>query len=93
MPRVLSCIQLFVTLWTVAHHTPLSIGSSRQEYWSGFLLPSPGNLPNPGIKPWSPTLQTNSSPFEPPGKLNQTVGGAQLQESQNPYPPGGQPTN
>ena len=43
----------FVTPWTVAHQTPLSMGFSRQEYWSGVLFPSPGDLPNPGIKPAS----------------------------------------
>ena len=56
MPRVLSCIQLFVTLWTVAHHTPLSIGSSRQEYWSGLPFPPPGDLTDPEIKAGSPAL-------------------------------------
>ena len=46
----LSSCQLFVTLWTVAHQAPLSMGFSRQEYWSGLPCPSPGHLPNPGIK-------------------------------------------
>ena len=46
---------------------PLSMGFSRQEYWSGFLVPSPGNLPDPGIKPGSPALQADSLPSEPPG--------------------------
>ena len=41
---------------------------SRQEYWSGFSFPSPGNLPDPGIKPWSPALQADSLQSEPPGK-------------------------
>jgi len=41
---------------------------SRQEYWSGYPLPSPRNLPNPGIKLGSPALQGDSLPFEPPGK-------------------------
>ena len=50
---VLSCIQLFGTLWTVARQTPLSMGFSRQEYWSGLPFPSPGDLPNPGIEPES----------------------------------------
>ena len=45
-----SCLTL-LSLWTVARHAPLSIGFSRQEYWSGLPFPSPGNLPNPGIKP------------------------------------------
>ena len=50
-----SCVQLFVTLWTVACQAPLSIGFSRQEYLSGLPCPSPGDLPNPGIKPVSLT--------------------------------------
>ena len=43
-----SCVQLFVTLWTVAHQAPLFMGFSRQEYWSGLPFPSPGDLLNPG---------------------------------------------
>ena len=43
-------------------------GFPRQEYWSGLPRPSPGDLPSPGIKPWSPTLQADSLPSEPPGK-------------------------
>ena len=54
--------------WTVAHQDPLSMGFSRQEYWSGLLLPSPGNLPDPGIKPRSPALWAYSLPSELPGK-------------------------
>ena len=50
-----SCIQRFVTLWTVARQAPLSMGLSRQEYWSRLPFPSPGDLPNPGIKPTSLT--------------------------------------
>ena len=45
------CVQPFVTLWTVARQTPLSMGFSRQEYWSGLPCPPPGDLPDPGIKP------------------------------------------
>ena len=45
-----SCLTL-LSLWTVACHAPLSMGFSRQEYWSGLPFPSPGDLPNPGIKP------------------------------------------
>ena len=45
-----SCVQLFMTLWTVACQAPLSMGFSRQEYWSGLPFPSPGDLPNPGIE-------------------------------------------
>ena len=44
------------------------MGFSRQEYWSGLLFPSPGDLPNPGIKPGSPALQADALPSEPPGK-------------------------
>ena len=46
-----------------------SMGFSRQEYWSGLLFPSPGDLPNPGIEPGSPTLWADALPSEPPGKL------------------------
>ena len=54
--KLLSRVQLFVTPWTVAYQAPLSMGFSRQEYWSGLPLPSPGDLPNPGIEPRSYTL-------------------------------------
>ena len=50
-----SHVQLFVTPWTVAHQAPLSMGFSRQEYWSESPFPSPGDLSNPGIKPESLT--------------------------------------
>ena len=63
-----SCVQLFSTLWIIAHQVPLSMGSSRQEYWSGLPFPSPRNLHNPGIEPMSPALQADSLPSEPPGK-------------------------
>ena len=54
--KSLSRVQLFVTPWTAAHQAPPSMGFSRQEYWSGLPFPSPGDLPNPGIKPESPAL-------------------------------------
>ena len=54
-----SCPTL-VTPWTVDCKAPLSTGFSRQEYWSGWPFPSPGNLPNPGIEPGSPELQVDS---------------------------------
>ena len=54
--------------WTVAHQVPPSMGFSRQEYWSGLPFPSPGDLPNPGIKPRSPTLQADALTSAPPGK-------------------------
>ena len=47
---VLSRVQLFVTLWTVAHQTSLSMGFPRQEHWSGLPFPPPGDLPDSGIK-------------------------------------------
>ena len=65
---VLSCVQLFVTPWTVACQALLSIKLSRQEYWSGLPFPSPGDLPYPGIEPLAPALPTDSLPSEPPGK-------------------------
>ena len=54
------------TPWTC--QAPLSIEFSRQEYWTGLPFPSPGDLPDPGIKPWSPVLQADSLLSEPPGK-------------------------
>ena len=59
-----------MTPWTVARQAPLSMEFSRQEYWSGWLFPSPGDLSDPGIEPWSLPLQTDSLPSEPPGKVN-----------------------
>ena len=56
---------LFVTLWIVARRVPLSMGFSRQEYWSGLPFPSPGDLPDPGIEPGS---QVDSLPSELLGK-------------------------
>ena len=50
------------TPWTVAHQAPLSMGFSRQEYWSGLPFPPPGDLPDPGIKLLSPALQADSLP-------------------------------
>ena len=55
-------------LWTKALQAPLSLGFSRQEYWSGLPFPSPGDLPSPGIKPGSPALQTDALQSEPLGK-------------------------
>ena len=51
---------ILATPWTVARQAPLSVGFSRQEYWSGLPFPSPGDLPDPGIKSESPALQGNS---------------------------------
>ena len=56
--------------WTVAYVVPLPMGFSRQEYWSGFPFPSPGDLPNPGIESWSSVLQADTLPSKlPPGNL------------------------
>ena len=54
--KLLSHVRLFATPWTVAYQAPLSMGFSRQEYWSGLPFPSPRDLPDQGIKPRSPTL-------------------------------------
>ena len=64
-------VQLFATLWTVAHQAPLAMGFSRQEYWSGLPCPPSGDLPDPGIEPaslMSPTLAGGFLPLAPPGK-------------------------
>ena len=54
--KSLSCVRLFATSWTVAYQAPLSMGFSRQEFWSGLPFPSPVDLPIPGIDPRSPAL-------------------------------------
>ena len=66
--KSLSRVRLFATPWTVAHQAPLSMGFSRQEYWSGLPFPSPGDLPNPGIETRAPALQVDSLPTELQGK-------------------------
>ena len=74
---LLCCAQLLqlcptlCNLWTVASQAPLSMGISRQEYWSGLLCPPPGDLPDPGTEPVSPAslaLRASSLPTEPLGK-------------------------
>ena len=75
----LSCfsrVWLFATPWTVAHQAPLSMGFSRQEYWSGLPCPPPGDLPNPGIKPASPATsvsQVGSLPLSHQGSPNNCI--------------------
>ena len=59
---MLSHVCLFVTLWTVAQQAPLTMGFSRQEYWSGLPFTFPGDLPDPGIEPRSPALRADSLP-------------------------------
>ena len=66
--QLLSRVRLFATPWTVAHQALLSMGLSRQEYWSGLPFPSPGDLPDPGIEPRSPALQADALTSESPGK-------------------------
>ena len=67
---VLSHVQLFATPWTAVPQAPLSMGFPRQEYWSGLLFPSPGDLPNPETKSMSPPGFLTT---EPPGKPFKTL--------------------
>ena len=71
--RSLSDVRLFGTPWTAARQAPLSMGFSRQEYWSGLPFPPPGDLPNSEIEPESPVLAGGFFTTEPPGKLGMTV--------------------
>ena len=64
-------MSLFATPWTVARQASLSMGFARLEYWSRLLLPSPRDLPNPGIEPGSPSLAGRFFTTEPPGKLKE----------------------
>ena len=68
--KSLSHVRLFATPWTVALQAPLSMEFSRQEYWSGQPLPSPGALPYPGIESGSPELQADALLSEPPGVMD-----------------------
>ena len=68
--KSLSHVLLFMTPWNIAYQASLSMGFSRQEYWSGVPFPSPGDLPDPGIEPLSPALRADALPSEPPGKLD-----------------------
>ena len=68
------------TPWTVAFQNPLSMGFSRQEYLSGLPFPSPGDLPNSGIKPRSPALQADSLSTEPPGKPSKCLNAGKEKE-------------
>ena len=71
--------------WT-AHQAPPSMGYSRQEYWSGLPFPSPGDLPDLGIEPRSPSLQADALTSEPPGKPSKMVGGTKSHLESNPKP-------
>ena len=67
--KSLSRVQLFTTPRSIAYQASPSMGFSRQEYQNGLPFHSPGDFPDPGIKPRSPTLQADALPSEPPGTL------------------------
>ena len=71
--KSLSHVRLFATPWTVARQAPLSMRFSRQECWSGLPFPSPGDLPDPGIEPGSPALESDALTYDPPGKPKSTI--------------------
>ena len=77
--RMLSRVQFFVTSWTVARQAPLSMGFSRQEYWSGLPFLPPGDLPNPVIELSPPALQVDSFPLSHQGRPPATAKGVPLQ--------------
>ena len=66
--KSLRCVRLFATPWLVAHQASLSMGFSRQKYWSGLPFPSPGDLSDPGIEPGSPAMQADSLTSDSPEK-------------------------
>ena len=70
MCQWLGHVRLVEMPWTAARQTSLPVGFSRQEYWSGLLFPSPGDLPDPGIEPGSPALEADALTSEPLGNLN-----------------------
>ena len=72
----------------MAHEAPLSMEFSKQEYWNGLLFPSPGDLPNPGIEPWSPELQADALPLNiSVSFVSYDVGSSALQGSPHSHPP------
>ena len=73
--QLASHVQLFATPWTVTHWTPLSMRCPRQEYWGGLPLPSPGDLPNPGIEPVFPASAGRFFTTESPVKTVTPLGG------------------
>ena len=73
-----SNILAWKTPWTIACQAPPSMGFSRQEYWSGVPLPSPGDLPYPGIKPGSPALWADVLSSKPPGKQPEITPNSQV---------------
>ena len=66
---LLSHVRRLATPWTIAYQVPPFMGFSMQEYWSGLPFTFLGNLPDPGIEPWSPALQADALSSEPPDKL------------------------
>jgi len=70
---LLGRVQLFVTVWTVARQGPLSMGFSRQEYWSGLPFPSLGDLPDPETEHTSPTWQADSLPLSQLGAAKRLI--------------------
>ena len=81
---VFSHVQLLVTPWTVGNLVPLYMEFSRQEYWSGLLFPTPGDLPDAGIKPMSltfPTLEGRFFTIARPGKLNSLMKSLETESS------------
>ena len=76
--KLLSCVRLFATPWTIAHQAPQSMGFSRQEYWSGLPFPSPGDLPHREMEPGprSPAFQADALTSEPPGKQQERTTGS-----------------
>ena len=71
--QCLSHVQLFGTLWTIAHQPPLSMGFSRQEYWSELPFSALGDLPNPGIEPKTPALKADSVLLSHQGFSNRSL--------------------
>ena len=71
--KLFSHVWLFATPWTVTYQASLSMGFSRQEYWSGLPFPSPGDLSDPGIELGCPALEADALTSEPPGKPPQPI--------------------
>ena len=71
--KSLSHVQLFAMLWTVAYQVSQSVGFSKQEYRNRLPFPSPGDLPDPGIKSRSPALRADALPSEPQGKAPRVI--------------------
>ena len=82
----LSHVLLFATPCTIARQAPLSMGFSRQKYWSGLPRPSPGDLPYTEMKPRSPALQVDSLPAELPGKPSLCCGWLPVTNPENSSP-------